>query len=213
MIGLFLVAGCAKLPQVELEITRAEVARAYSNGALILAPAEYRAASDALHDAELLVYRAKYRSARKALNLALLHAAKASVMAQEKAAVLEAEHQAEMSAIKAARVEKVKKKKVKNPVKKKPAPPKLKPIPPKTKTVLLDKVQVLEGETLYSLAGRKDIYGDPLLWPLIYEANRDQIKDPQQIFEGQDFTIPRDKNGKEEELARRKARESGLFGH
>lgn len=34
------------------------------------------------------------------------------------------------------------------------------------------------------------VYKDPRLWPLIYVANRDKIKDPDLIFPGQKFTIP-----------------------
>jgi nucleoid-associated protein YgaU len=32
--------------------------------------------------------------------------------------------------------------------------------------------------------------GDPTLWPLLYRANRDQIKDPSLLYPGQRLTIP-----------------------
>ncbi len=202
------MAGCARLPQVELEITRSEVAKAYARGAKVLAPAEYEAASVALREAEILIHREKYRQARAGLNLALLHIAKASELTREKAAELESQRQAEIEA------KKFKKKKIKKTVARKVRPkPKAKPKarPPKPKVTLLDEVTIVEGETLYSLAGRKDVYADGLLWPLIYKANRDQIKDPQQIFKGQVFSIPRDKSKQEQEAARKEARDSGLF--
>ena len=47
------------------------------------------------------------------------------------------------------------------------------------------------GETLRVIAGKKKIYNDPYQWPLIYKANRDQIRDPHQIFVGQHLVIPR----------------------
>jgi len=48
-----------------------------------------------------------------------------------------------------------------------------------------------KGETLRVIAGRRKIYNDPYQWPLIYKANRDQIRDPHQIFVGQHLVIPR----------------------
>ncbi|HOT19511.1 MAG TPA: LysM peptidoglycan-binding domain-containing protein, partial [Spirochaetota bacterium] len=34
------------------------------------------------------------------------------------------------------------------------------------------------------------VYNNARLWPLIYIANKDQIKDPDLIFPGQRFVIP-----------------------
>ncbi len=51
---------------------------------------------------------------------------------------------------------------------------------------------VKKGETLMDIAARKEIFNDRLMWPLIYKANRDQIRDPMVIFPGQKLTIPRD---------------------
>ena len=50
---------------------------------------------------------------------------------------------------------------------------------------------VKKGDTLHVIAGRREIYNDPYQWPLIYKANRDQIRDPLQIFLGQSLIIPR----------------------
>ena len=70
---------------------------------------------------------------------------------------------------------------------------------------------VSEGELLWSIAKRPDIYGDPLLWPLLYQANRDQIKDPRQIYAGQTLTIPRNVSEEERERARNLAKKSDIF--
>lgn len=70
---------------------------------------------------------------------------------------------------------------------------------------------VKEGETLWTIAARRIIYHDALLWPLIYKANRDQIKDPRQIFPEQVLAIPRDSTEKDTEEAREKARRSQIF--
>ena len=47
---------------------------------------------------------------------------------------------------------------------------------------------VASGETLSHIALQR--LGDPSLWPAIYEANRDQIKDPSLIYPGQELAIP-----------------------
>lgn len=48
---------------------------------------------------------------------------------------------------------------------------------------------VLHGETLSKIA--RDVLGDAGKWPAIYEANRDQIGDPNLIFSGQRLRLPR----------------------
>lgn len=70
---------------------------------------------------------------------------------------------------------------------------------------------VQPGENLYSIAARTNIYNEGLLWPLIYKSNRDQIKDPQQIFPDQTLTITRNHSEDEKEKARETARNSGIF--
>jgi len=51
---------------------------------------------------------------------------------------------------------------------------------------------VVKGECLWYIAGYPEIYGNPLEWPRIYEANRDIIKDPDLIYPGQVLKIPRE---------------------
>jgi nucleoid-associated protein YgaU len=48
--------------------------------------------------------------------------------------------------------------------------------------------RVERGDSLWRIAG--ELYGDPLRWPRIYEANRDRIDDPDLIFTDQVLTIP-----------------------
>ena len=50
---------------------------------------------------------------------------------------------------------------------------------------------VRRGETLPQIAARSEIYNDPSLWPIIYRANRDQIRNPKQLWPGQVLKIPR----------------------
>ncbi|MGC9519900.1 MAG: LysM peptidoglycan-binding domain-containing protein [Desulfuromonadaceae bacterium] len=67
------------------------------------------------------------------------------------------------------------------------------------------------GENLYTIARQPFIYADGKLWPLIYRANRDQIKDPRQIYPGQVLNIPRDISDPDKEQARTRAKESPVF--
>ncbi len=48
--------------------------------------------------------------------------------------------------------------------------------------------EVRPGETLWTIA--KITVGDPTLWPALYLANRDQIKDPALVYPGQQLAIP-----------------------
>lgn len=60
--------------------------------------------------------------------------------------------------------------------------------------VLPGSYTVRRGETLPQIAGRPEIYNNPSLWPIIYRANRDQIRDPKRLWPGQVLTIPRHSN-------------------
>jgi nucleoid-associated protein YgaU len=48
--------------------------------------------------------------------------------------------------------------------------------------------RVERGDSLWRIAA--DVYGEPLQWPRIYEANRDRIEDPDLIFPDEVLTIP-----------------------
>ncbi|MCB1733925.1 MAG: LysM peptidoglycan-binding domain-containing protein [Gammaproteobacteria bacterium] len=48
---------------------------------------------------------------------------------------------------------------------------------------------VVSGDSLWGISGKPQIYADPYQWPLIYKANRDQIKDADLIYPGQKFDI------------------------
>lgn len=69
---------------------------------------------------------------------------------------------------------------------------------------------VRRGETLPQIAARPELYNDAALWPLIYRANRDQIRDPYQLWPGQVLKIPRNFSRDEALDARRLAHRRGL---
>lgn len=47
-----------------------------------------------------------------------------------------------------------------------------------------------DRDCLWNIAAKPAIYNDPLLWPVIWYANRDQIRNPDIIFPGQVLQIP-----------------------
>lgn len=63
---------------------------------------------------------------------------------------------------------------------------------------------VKAGESLWQIAGRPDVYGNPLAWPLIHEANKASLRNGT-IRAGQVLLIPRDVSPAEREAAIQKA--------
>ena len=54
------------------------------------------------------------------------------------------------------------------------------------------KYMVVKGDTLWGISGSSNAYNDSFQWPLIFKANRDQIKDPDLIYPQQEFSIRHD---------------------
>jgi len=48
---------------------------------------------------------------------------------------------------------------------------------------------VVQGDNLWAISAKSEIYGNPYHWPLILKANRDSIKDADLIYPGQQFAI------------------------
>ncbi|MFK5926703.1 MAG: DUF4398 domain-containing protein [Desulfuromusa sp.] len=231
IVLVVLSSGCAKPPVENLEDVRSIVTHAYAAGAAQYAPGEYQLANSALQAAELQVKHGKHRKASRTLELARRYSAEAlkltisrkEQLAAEKRKIAEERQLVELAkerelkrqaALKEQQKqqEQKRKKKVIIPKPKKTAPVIVEKAPPvAVKPQLVDNVEVRAGENLETIAARVDVYNDALLWPLIYKANRDQIKDPKEIFLGQTLVIPRDKSRDEAEAARQKARELNLF--
>jgi len=213
-----LLWGCASPPRQELLTARTALARAAAAEAQVLATDEYQKASNALQDGEAAIRRKKYNLARQILPLAESHAQKALIKArqeqaqreQSKAREREAQllRAAERAAEQAAKQTAARQTASSPPPKKKIAaiPQVVKPVATKPQSY-----RVRGGETLWTIAARNDIYADALLWPLIYQANRDQIKDPRRIYPQQILTIPRQVSVEDQQEAQQRARESKIF--
>ncbi len=74
-----------------------------------------------------------------------------------------------------------------------------------------DSYTVVRGDNLWNISGKSSIYGDPYQWPLIYKANRSQIKDPDLIFPGQNFAIDVGPSSSEIDAAINHARTRGAW--
>jgi len=101
---------------------------------------------------------------------------------------------------------------VKTKPKPKPVVQKKSPPPPSPEEIYRMKYQklptshtVVKGECLWWIAEYKQIYNDPFMWPLIYKANRDKIKDPDLIYPGQVFRIPREFSLEDLKISRKSA--------
>jgi nucleoid-associated protein YgaU len=49
---------------------------------------------------------------------------------------------------------------------------------------------VVRGDHLWGIARKSEHYGNGFAWPVIYQANRDKIKNPDLIYPAQVFTVP-----------------------
>ena len=211
-----LLSSCAKPPHAELDAAEYMVGRAFAMQAMEFAPTEYQAAKTALTDARKSMQEADYGDALDSLEFSLKHARRAVVLTEESKAkrteeaqrVLE-EERARQTALAKAEAEAKTEEAARQAQKASPPP---KPAPkPQPKVELATSYSVGEGETLWNISAHPKVYNDGLLWPLLYQANRDQIKDPRQIFPGQALSIRRDMTQDELEDARQKARESDIF--
>jgi nucleoid-associated protein YgaU len=217
--AILLLVACAKPPHQELDATEYLVVRAYNFQASIYAPEDYQAAFAALEDGRRLILERDYPAAQAALAFARQHALRAyssteiakAREAAEAQARLKAEEEVRLKAEEEARLkaEEEARLKAEEEARLKAEEEARKVSEPRT---TFTSYRVGGGETLASIAALPGVYGDPLLWPLLYQGNRDQIKDPSQIYAGQILTIPRGLMASDLELARQKARESGLFG-
>jgi nucleoid-associated protein YgaU len=206
--ALFLLGGCSSAPRQELHATQKVIAQALAAGAADLAPAEYTSATRALRDAERLIERRKYKLASELLALTRAHARRALAISEETTEpqqepppvdILEAQPRKDSKkARKAAKTETAE----------------TRSEPPAKETVRrppLAHYTVAGNETLWLIAARQEVYGDPLLWPLLYRANRDQIRDPRQIHAGQVLDIPRNISASDRQDALDRARSSDIF--
>jgi nucleoid-associated protein YgaU len=74
-----------------------------------------------------------------------------------------------------------------------------------------EQYRVRRGDTLWSISGQAQIYLNPLMWPILYKANRQHVPDPDRIFPQQFLAIPRHLSQEEISLAIQRARTRGVW--
>jgi nucleoid-associated protein YgaU len=199
---LWLGAGCSPSPLPEVRTTLEKLQR---EGADRLLAAEYRSVEETLSNAEKLQQEQNREEAERYLQLARL---KARLLERNLAAEktrLEEERkfreQAELELTAAEQLSLAKEKETEESRK-------------QVEKVSLERERSLpayhtvkRGETLPQIAAQRDIYNDASLWPLLYQANRDQIRDPSYIWPGQVLLIPRNVSRGEVAEARKYAKD------
>jgi hypothetical protein len=71
--------------------------------------------------------------------------------------------------------------------------------------------EVVRGDSLWAISGKAETYNNPYQWPLIFKANRDQIKDADLIHPGQTFDVDRNPSASDVEAAVNHARNRGAW--
>ena len=81
----------------------------------------------------------------------------------------------------------------------------------RTPAVQPERYAVQRGDTLWGISAQEQIYRNPFMWPLIYKANSQQIRDPELIFPRQILVIPRNFTPEEAAAAIQRARQRGAW--
>ena len=66
----------------------------------------------------------------------------------------------------------------------------------------VDAYTVQANDTLWSIAAKPEVYGSGWKYPLIIKANKEMLRNPNNLKVGSDLQIPRDYSKEEEEAAK-----------
>ena len=70
---------------------------------------------------------------------------------------------------------------------------------------------VVDGDNLWNISGKDEVYANPYQWPLIYKTNRDKIKDADLIYPGQVLDIDQAASASEIDAAVNHAKTRGAW--
>jgi len=221
LIALLLIltaAACATQPPQYRDEAIATLERLKLEGGERLRPAEYASAYQAFLKGDSLILSEEYREADRYFEMTLLKGelleravqqeterqqAEARRLAEEKRkAELELRAKNEAERLARARAEAAARKEAVEVERRKAKPQKE---PPQ-----VNSYTVKRGESLPLIASHPQVFGDSALWPLIYRANRAQIRDPRHLWPGQVLRIPRNLGRDDMAEARRYAQERPL---
>lgn len=71
--------------------------------------------------------------------------------------------------------------------------------------------EVSGGDSLWRIAGKSSVYGNPYQWPLIYKANKAKIKDADLIYPGQIFDVQKSPSSSDVSAAVNHAKTRGAW--
>jgi len=70
---------------------------------------------------------------------------------------------------------------------------------------------VVKGDSLWTISGKSEVYGNPYAWPLVYKANSDKIKDADLIYPGQELGVDKAPTQAAMDAATRHAKTRGAW--
>ena len=222
-----LVSSCAKKPEAELQRAQSALAAAKDAGAPDLAPSDYQAAENKLNEGKKQYDKQCYKKAKPILE----EAANLADIAKQKA--LAAKQPAGTCPCAAGTCP------AKGPCPAGtcpatgpcpatctcPAKPVVIPTTPgqptTTKPVVAPTADtgvytVKKGDCLWNISKKKEIYSDPYMWPIIFNANKDnpvkknRIKEPNLIYPKQELNIPQNPSQDEINKAWKKTGKPGV---
>ena len=185
---------CAKEPVDELQLAEKAMLTAGNSDAPQWAPDAYKVAKEKLNKGKTLIAEKNYKEAGPALN----EAAKLADVARREAIrakkITEEQANEEVRKLEQERVERELAKKRELEQKKLEAEKQKRIEEEKKKNA--QRYVVKNGDCLWKIA--KKLYGEPLMWTIIYEANKKTLKSPHLIKPGQTLIIPPQKTLKEQ---------------
>jgi len=72
---------------------------------------------------------------------------------------------------------------------------------------------VLKGDSLWRIAGKSEVYGNPYEWPLIFKTNMDKIKHADLIYPKQDLDVDKNPSQADSDSAVNYAKHRGAWRH
>ena len=71
--------------------------------------------------------------------------------------------------------------------------------------------RVAHHDSLWKISAKSKVYGDPFQWPVLFIANRQEIKDPDLIKPGQNLKVKRDMGSEDVNSAIQKAKDTPRY--
>ena len=198
---LVLITGCAVAPPTqEMSEARQSIEAARQSGAGQLAPHALHNADKLLSDAEDNIRQGDYGKAQRDAVAAREAARQARVMSE----VRQAQQLDQPPPVPPASSPPP----APEPDDATPAPP---PADKQTNGLKPQTYTVAPDDSLWRIAARPEVYGDPHLWPLLLKANAQALQDADLIYPGETLRIERNYSSRDQQAAAQHARQRGTW--